>query len=212
MSVFTASPYTLAQGALIVGTIQASNSIGISTTSTANTAGVVVAIPPLTPSDITIDSSGTNQSQITVIMPTVTGSNNGGSTILSYSLEWDAGYNNGTFTSLIGYSSYQLSTTYVATGLIEGLTYRFRHRVYNIFGWSGYSSVVSGIAAVVPQQPIAPIVTNVDTSIQVEWIKPYNGGNIITSYTVEFKKSDGTYQAESTYCLGTDATILSSLS
>ena len=184
MSVFTSSPYSLSQGTLIVGTIQATNSIGTSTQSPVNTGGVYVEVPPLTPSAVTIVSSGTNQTQITVTMPTVTGTNDGGSTILSYSLEWDGGYNNGTFTSLIGYTINQLSTTYVATGLIEGFTYRFRHRVLNVFGWSGYSSVVSGIAAVVPQQPIAPIVTNVGTSIQVQWTKPYNGGNTITSYSI----------------------------
>ena len=160
MSIFTSSPYSLTQGALIVGSIQASNDIGVSIQSTANTIGVVVAIPPLTPSIATIESSGTNQTQITVLMPTVTGTNNGGSAIISYSLEWDAGYNNGTFTSLTGFSTNQLSTIYTVTGLIEGFTYRFRHRVLNAFGWSGYSSVVSGIAAVAPQQPIAPVVSN----------------------------------------------------
>ena len=212
MSIFTSSPYSLTQGALIVGSIQASNDIGVSIQSTANTIGVVVAIPPLTPSIATIESSGTNQTQITVLMPTVTGTNNGGSAIISYSLEWDAGYNNGTFTSLTGFSTNQLSTIYTVTGLIEGFTYRFRHRVLNAFGWSGYSSVVSGIAAVAPQQPIAPVVSNIGTSIEVQWIEPYDGGKTITSYTVEFKKSDGTYQVENSYCLGTDPIVISSLS
>lgn len=209
MSTFTSSPYSLTQGTLIVGVIQATSSIGTSDASAVNTQGVVVQVPPASPASVTVIASGTDQTQITLEMPEVTGTANGGSPITAYSLEWDVGSGNGTFYVVQG-SSDLLVRQYVLTGLIEGLEYKFRHRVQNVFGWSNYSPQVLGIAAVSPNSPSAPTTTNVGTSVRVDWTAPYNGGDRITRYLVEIKASDGSYQSSTSSCLESEATMVTS--
>jgi hypothetical protein len=46
MTVFTSSPYSLSAGDLIAATVQATNSIGTSTASTANTGTPIVMTAP----------------------------------------------------------------------------------------------------------------------------------------------------------------------
>lgn len=48
----------------------------------------------------------------------------GGSTILSYDLQWDAGTNGTTWTDLVGYSTESTATTFtVSTSISGGTTY-----------------------------------------------------------------------------------------
>jgi len=63
MATFTATPFELVEGALIVGTVEAYNSIGWSTASDPNTSGQYVETPPLTaPSALTVDLAQTSES------------------------------------------------------------------------------------------------------------------------------------------------------
>ena len=49
---------------------------------------------------------------------------NGGSTILSYNLQWDSGTNGVTWTNIIGYSPASTVTTYtITTSVIAGTEY-----------------------------------------------------------------------------------------
>jgi hypothetical protein len=59
MSVFTSAPYSLTAGQLITVTVQAYNSIGNSSPSTANTAGVIAITAP-TASPTPISGSSTS--------------------------------------------------------------------------------------------------------------------------------------------------------
>jgi hypothetical protein len=77
---------------------------------------------------------------------------NGGSAILSYSLDWDYG-SGSTYVNLIGGTNDSLTLSYTKTGLTTGSTYKFRYRVKNIFGWSAYSSILSLTAAKIPSKP-----------------------------------------------------------
>ena len=66
----------------------------------------------------------------------------GGSTILSYNLQWDSGTNGATWTDLIGNAPPSLSTSMtVTTNVTVGITYQFRVRAYNQYGWGVFSSV-----------------------------------------------------------------------
>jgi len=150
----------------------------------------------------------TNQSQISITIAAT--SDNGGSPITSYSLEWDAGTAGVSYTSLIGESSDNLDLIYNSTGVTAGGSYMFRVRAKNIYGWSSYSSTLTAIAAEVPDQPSSPTVTNTGTSVKIAWTDPFNGGSAITSYGVQLLHADGTtYSSDLTNCnAASDGTII----
>lgn len=67
----------------------------------------------------------------------------GGSSILSYFLEWDSGTNGATWTEVVGFSPLSTATTYSVTGssgLTAGTTYGFRVSAYNVHGWGKTST------------------------------------------------------------------------
>lgn len=45
----------------------------------------------------------------------------------------------------------------------------------------------------------------------VTWVAPWNGGAAITDYQIEFLKSDGDYVEYDSFCDGSQAEVLSSL-
>jgi hypothetical protein len=83
-------------------------------------------------------------------MTSPVGADNGGSPIISYSLEWDAGSGGVSFIPLTGLTSNNILLSYTQTGLSAGSAYLFRYRTLNIFGWGPYSSVLQAIAAELP--------------------------------------------------------------
>ncbi len=73
----------------------------------------------------------------------MTSPNNGGSSITSYHVEWDAGSSGAIWITVVGfspsYTSLTVTVTGGATGLIVGTEYRFRVRARNLHGWGAYS-------------------------------------------------------------------------
>lgn len=109
--------------------------------------------PPTSPM---LDQSNSNDTQITVVMPLISNTINGNSSIISYNLEMDDGQG-GDFTSVGGYSPISMVTTYTVTsGIQRSLTYGFRYRTLNGAGWSPYSDILYAIAATTPAAPPAP--------------------------------------------------------
>lgn len=56
--------------------------------------------------------------------------------------------------------------------------------------------------------------TAIDSStggVRITWTAPYDGGDTITEYKVEIFDSTSAYTVESSACLGTDPTLLSTL-
>lgn len=109
----------------------------------------------------------------------------GGSTILSYFLEWDAGTNGVSWTEVVGYSPLSTATTYSVTGGTLGLTagnsYGFRVSAYNIHGWGLKSSVASLKAAMKPST-ITSITTSIDSisgDLVINWSTPNSNGDDI---------------------------------
>src|SRR5690606_24138634 len=107
----------------------------------------------------------------------------GGSAIISYVLEWDAGTAGGTYTVLVGENTNNFVMSYTQTQLTSGASYRFRYRTKNLFGYSDYSVVSTVLAAKVPDTPSTPVTLNVGTSVRIQWTKPYNGGSNINAYS-----------------------------
>lgn len=171
---------------------------------------VILASVPVTPSyGPESDAEVTDDSQIKVDITPLLSTENGGSTILSYSIEMDNG-KGGDFTPLIGYDSNSLETTYtIRYGIETGVMYRFRYAAKNVAGWSGYSPVTYIRAAAKPVRPPAPIfVTATAESIELElspttdvrgavvtrhelWVNAGGGSNTFTNVT-SFSGEPGT--------------------
>jgi hypothetical protein len=102
--------------------------------------GFVLADVPDTPSVAPVsDSMVTNNKKVKIDISAVAG--NGGSTIVSYSLEVDNG-DGGDFIPVYGVLTPSLSLTYTFTsGVVRGSTYRARYRLRNSVGWSDYSPI-----------------------------------------------------------------------
>jgi hypothetical protein len=95
-------------------------------------------------------------------------------------------------------------------GLSTNVVYQFRYRVRNKFGWSNlYSPLLTAITATIPSMVEAPTFTIVnELNVRIQWVKPYDGGSQIKSYTLVFKQKDGSFSQDSTYCNGTQPTIV----
>lgn len=140
-------------------------------------------------------------------MPEVASTDDGGSDITSYNLEWDSGTGN-TFTEVVGYSSDNLVLIATETGLTAGSLYKFRYRVKNIYGYSGYSPEVSIYSAKVPDAPGQPTVNANGLNVDIDWSAPSANSNAITAYKIEIKTSDGTtWSQDLVNCDGTSSTI-----
>lgn len=128
-------------------------------------------------------------------MPEITGLTTGGSTILSYNLQMNSGGSSTVFTSLTGESPDSLTWQFMKGGLITDQTYTFRYWVWNIHGWSPFSSTVTILCSTKPAQPIsAPSVSIQDNvNVLITWLKPDDGGNYISAYKIFIQKIDGTY-------------------
>lgn len=76
-------------------------------------------------------------------MPLITESETGGTTIISYNVQWDSGSNGAFWSNLAGFSSNYLATSYTATSaIIAGTTYRIRIRAKNYWGYGPFSNVL----------------------------------------------------------------------
>jgi hypothetical protein len=130
----------------------------------------------------------------------------GGSTILSYSLEADDGQG-GEFVAAVGGSPeteagrYTLNSHSLTTAIISGAIYRVRYRAYNVHGWGPYSPIGEIRAATPPAAPLAPTLSEDGTSMKISWSAPTDTGGTavaINAYKVEVKLPialpDGTVQ------------------
>jgi hypothetical protein len=145
-----------------------------------DTIGYTLAGVPDSPTNApTSDSAVTSSSVIKVDVDEVTATN--GSPITSYSIEVDDG-RGGVFTSLYGTVVDSLSSTYTLYDVNEGSTYRFRYKVKNAVGWSGYSPVAYIVAMSPPGKPLAPefvSTTNETISLELNFATENNGGPIL---------------------------------
>jgi titin len=129
------------------------------------------------------DASVTDTTQIKITIDTFDSTNNGGSSILNYEIQYDDG-DNGEYTSV-----YTLSPSItISTGIERSNTYRVRYRAQNYNGWGDYSDVGYITAATVPSIPDAPIyVSSSSTAIDLQFVPPDdNGGAAISAYTLYY--------------------------
>ena len=108
--------------------------------------GFVLADVPATPGVApTSDDSVTSINKVKIDIQSV--ANDGGSPIVSYSLEVDDGQG-GNFIPVFGYLSNSMALSYTFTNNVErGKTFRARYRVRNAVGWGDYSPIGYILAA-----------------------------------------------------------------
>jgi hypothetical protein len=84
----------------------------------------------------------------------LTGTDTGGSAIVSYELDINDGAGGTTFTAEVGFlTPYTLNNILLSTSITSGATYVFKYRDQNIFGWGLFSPETSLIAATTPDSP-----------------------------------------------------------
>jgi hypothetical protein len=73
-----------------------------------------------------------------------------------------------------------------------GITFGFRYRVKNLYGWSAFSPVSYILAASVPITPAKPtFVSATDNSISLRlYPSSDDGGSFVTSYILEMDEGE----------------------
>lgn len=168
-----------------------------------------LASVPGTPSSAPVADTSVSTSKV-IKVDVAAASDNGGSAVVSYSIEVDDGAG-GVFSALYGTTVNSLSTTYTLTaGIVEGNTYRFRYRVKNLIGWSDYSPVAYIKAVSIPDAPPSPeFISSTDSTIRLQLrLTTENHGALIYSY--ELYRDEGTsgsaFQKVTSYS-GSDSTF-----
>ena len=115
---------------------------------------------------------------------------NGGSTITGY----DVRYKKSTDSSWTSWTHTGTGRTTTITGLEQGgVSYDVQVRAKNAQGSSLWSVSGTGLTeSRAPSVPSAPTVMGGVSSLAVSWTAPYNGGQAITGYGVQYKKSTDT--------------------
>lgn len=127
----------MAWGASIFANVIAVNKAGNSITSS-NGNGAQILTIPAAPVNLANNPTSTTATQIAItwsISPT-----NGGTPVIDYKVEYDAGAGNSVYTTL---ATGVTSTSYIATGLTAGTTYSFKVYARNAVGYSLGSDPVS---------------------------------------------------------------------
>lgn len=181
--------------------VEAINAIG---GTVGTTAEYILATIPSAPSLAPIQvPSLTSSTQITVLLTELTtDSETGGAPIISYALQMsqNSADEAASFADVTGTLTDSLALQHTIYTVEKGLTYAFRYRTKNIYGWSEeWSPIVYEVSADVPDAPAAPsFVEASDTSVTLAISLPLdNGGQILTS--IELWRDDGSQADNPTY-------------
>lgn len=208
-----ASPFLLTYDTLVRAKVLARNERGWSVPSDPNSSGARVQVEPLAMNAPT-RGDVTGPTQIEVNWSSLTTPEDGGSAVLSYHLQYDAGSNAVNWIDVIGLSPDSIATNVIVSSNIEsGTTYGFRVRARNIFGWGPYSAVTYIKAAREPDVPAAPT-TSIDSEtggVEIAWIAPDERGDTITSYLIEIANKAGDSWTTHASCDGSLPSVIEAL-
>ena len=208
MSVLLNTPFNYTFDQIVRVRVSAANKYGYGNLSAVSgDSGARIRVIPVQMAKPTMDPLSTDK---TLIMNwiAISGANAGNSPVIAYSLLWDAG-NAGanTFTELTD----ALVTSFTVNGVQGGLTYRFKVRARNIYGYGPASDATSVVPQDAPGKTAIPTVllnSTVPTEVQVSWDQPNNHSADITAYEILFMKANGDFVLELTRCDGTLATVV----
>ena len=152
--------------------------------------------PTISQEDVT---PGDTQIQLVWVAPV----NTGGIPILSYTLEWSL---DNLMTNILDSKliTNPPDVTYTVTGLSNGITYYFRVISTNDVGDSlTTSDIVSGVPATNPDTPVLNAPTIDDSTVNLTWTAPFNGGSILTGYTLSITDVTDGIDLDDVQLLGT---------
>jgi hypothetical protein len=142
ISTLRLSPFSLAWGSTIYARVIAINVYGQSTVSSTGS-GTIILTNPDSPTDLEEDRTITTGTQIGLVW--VKGIDNGGTPVLDYKVWSDQAEND-----YIPLAEGVTDLFFTATGLSVGFTYNFKVQSRNLFGFSDDSSIVTILAAQMP--------------------------------------------------------------
>lgn len=97
----------------------------------------------------------------------------------------------GKFTDVHGQDTDTLALT-ATVGAQSGLTYAFKYRAKNIYGWSDFSAITHVLAASPPDTPAKPeFISATNNSISIQLFPSLNdNGSPVTDYVLEMDDGD----------------------
>lgn len=164
------------------------------------TASIVLAGVPQAPSTAPIENTAiTNGEQIGITLTTLTTViETGGSEILTYEIAMQI---NGIWEIVQSSTS---TTVTITKNIVEGNTYGFKYRAYNIIGVGDYSAETYIRAACVPSSPNAPTLDTVDsTQIILDFTPSADDGGLVVS---EYELRMETFSTSAVTIVGTYVT------
>lgn len=182
VSTLRASPFSIQWGSSIYARIIATNNLGSSLPSQEGNGAIILNYP-----DEPINLA--NNEQVTwgtrIGLTWDEGDSNGGAPVLDYTIMSKASDSD----SFVEYQVGVVGTSATLEGFTFGITYTFKVKARNAFGFSvAYSNTVSILAATEPDQPLPPTTSIVGDSVQIDWIAPSDNGNAIQSYTITIRQ------------------------
>jgi len=84
------------------------------------------------------------------------------------------------------------TTSFIANSLTADVIYTFKVTARTLVGFGPDSSEVAIRASAIPNAPLAPTTSvNINVSVTISWVAPFNGGSQINKYSVAIRHSDG---------------------
>lgn len=143
--------------------------MGVSVTSDVGNGGIILAIPKA-PLNLSNRPAITTATQIGLIWDVVPVVDNGGIAVEDYKVYMAIHPSNDYSTIGSGITV----TTFIAENLSPRVTYTFKVSARNDFGYSPNSTVVSILAAQMPDRPNAPTTSLSRTKLIIDWDAPFD--------------------------------------
>jgi hypothetical protein len=147
LTTLRASPFSLSPGTSVLAKVRSINLYGESAELSDPGAGAFIQTVPDAPISVQDDPSITSDEQVKIVW--TDGENNGGTSVLDYSVYFDQGVND-----WVLISNNVVSREFTKTGLTSGTTYAFKVASRNAVGLGPESTSISILAAKVPDRPI----------------------------------------------------------
>ena len=216
MAVLTGATYSYTYsyalgGDLVQVRVRAANFFGFGVASPSSDAsGARIRVVPGKMAAPTEDPSCTDVT-LTMNWVAISGVDAGSSTVIAYSLLWDAGVSataESAFTELTD----ALLTSFTVNTVEGGRAYRFKVRARNIYGYGADSDVTTVIPDDKPGKTAIATVqvsATTPTEVEVSWPLPNDHSSVIDAYEILFMLANGDFAHELTRCDGALASVVS---
>jgi hypothetical protein len=180
ISLLTDSLYQLPWGSSIYAKVIAYNLYGYSSESPEGNGAIILTNPD---APISLAETVNARTSTTITLTWSNGVADGGAAVEDYRISYDQA--TGDYITL---ATYVHTTSYTATTLTAGNTYKFKVESRNSYGYSEQSEFISILCATNPAIPIAPTSTVINDEVLFDWIAPSDQGTPITGYNIYFRQ------------------------